>query len=111
MRVLIVEDDAQQRELLKRAVQEAATEVIEASNADEAVAAPGPFDLIIADYTLPGNKTARDIARARSERLVVLSGYDREDKAPDWNVLWYRKPISLRELRNIVEQLRGERRA
>ena len=107
MRVLIVEDEAQQRALLRRVVEEAATEVVEAGTAEEAVAAPGEFDVIISDYSLPNQKTARDIARARKEKLIVLSGYDPPD---DWpGVVWYRKPITLDELRGIIREIKENR--
>lgn len=105
MRVLIVEDDPSQRQLLRRVVEEVAT-VVEAANADEAIAAPGTFDLVLCDYTLPDHKTARDVAKARPEPLIVLSGYDRPD---DWHGTWYRKPVTVTELRTIVAQFKERR--
>jgi len=101
-RVLVVEDDKSQRELMRRSVAEHVDEVAEAGSVEEAVALKGPFDVILCDYGLPDG-TARDVAaRVRADHFVVISG---GEPPTDWDVQWIRKPVSLAELAAAVSSI------
>lgn len=97
MRVLIVEDDPAQRELLARVLVRLGCEIVEASTVQQANSAPGAFDLAIVDYELPDG-TARDIDRMGT-RMVVLSGYD---KPREWKGEWIVKPYAFSVLRDLI---------
>jgi two-component system sensor histidine kinase/response regulator len=93
VRVLIVEDDALQREALREQLLGWSLEVAEAASAGEALAmlraaAGVPFDLVLIDWKLPdadGIETARsiraDVSLARRPVIVMLTAFGREQLA------------------------------
>jgi two-component system cell cycle sensor histidine kinase/response regulator CckA len=81
--VLVVEDDAQVRQVATRALARAGYSVLVASGADDALAAceshDGPLDLLLTDVVMPG-VSGRDLAlrlavRYPGLRTLYLSGY------------------------------------
>jgi two-component system, cell cycle sensor histidine kinase and response regulator CckA len=81
--VLLVEDDAPVRMVLKRALTGAGYQVLEAANADEAsctsAARRGSVDVLLTDVVMPG-KTGRQLAehltsKRPSLRVLYMSGY------------------------------------
>lgn len=79
--VLVVEDDAQTREVERRILETGPYRVLEASNADEAFAvmADHPnIDLLIADLEMPGLSGEQMVARVRAklpgQKVLYVSG-------------------------------------
>jgi CheY-like chemotaxis protein len=81
--VLVVDDDAETRELLARGLSDLGFRVEQAADGTEGVAKASALqpDAIVMDYTMPGmdgGEAARQIAadpRTRSVPVVLLSGY------------------------------------
>jgi DNA-binding response OmpR family regulator len=99
VRILVVEDDSAQRDLLTYVLRRGKHEVTEADGVAQALAARGPFDLVLCDWSLnPG--TAREVRAGWLEvPFVVMSGYPRPD---GWNTPWVMKPISPEGLVGLV---------
>lgn len=84
-RILVVEDDAQMRDLLERVLLRIGYEVLTVSNGSEAllgVESGQPFDLILADVVMPGMKGV-DLqnylkGHAVKTPVIFMSGYDAE---------------------------------
>lgn len=81
--VLVVEDDAQVRELAATSLRERGYIVIEAANGQEAVVVldrDGHIDLVLTDMVMPGAMTGKEVAehaiKARPEvKVLFTSGY------------------------------------
>jgi two-component system, cell cycle sensor histidine kinase and response regulator CckA len=116
-RVLVAEDDAVVRSMLKRLLQEAGFEVRTARHGDEALGiafrGSGAFDLVVTDVRMPV-MDGWELARRLRERwpdlpLLFISGYDVELSAgsrragPRQALL--RKPFDLDELIHEVGRL------
>jgi CheY-like chemotaxis protein len=83
LRVLVVEDHDDMRELLIQVLSLSGYEVNQAASADAAlaVAADWPFDLAVIDIGLPrknGIELMRELRELREVVAVALSGYGRE---------------------------------
>lgn len=86
-RVLVMDDDAAIRELLRQVLSEAGFDVVQAADGEAAIAACAdacaagrPFDLAVLDLTVPGAMGGREAlprlrALAPGLRVVVSSGY------------------------------------
>lgn len=82
-RVLIVDDDADLRDVMQDVIVGLGCDALQASNADDAVelASRGDIDLVLIDLGLPlvdGFEVARRLRateRAAGARLVALTGY------------------------------------
>ncbi len=80
-RVLVVEDDANERFTLSRVLERVGYEVVSAATGDEAVAAlaGGPFHAVVSDVMMPttdGLSLARTIAeRAPGTPIVLVSAF------------------------------------
>lgn len=109
--VLIADDDALVRRVLRMALESRGYAVIEASNADEVQAtADADLDLVVLDINMPGGTVHEMIGHLRDERprlpILVLSG----DAAPPADLHataseFARKPIELDELLVRVSRL------
>src|SRR5688572_12758514 len=84
MRILVVEDQADNRELMERLLRLNGHEVLGAGGVQEAlaVAAGGPLDLLIADVGLPdgtGCDLLREMRKSRPGlRALAVTGHDEE---------------------------------
>jgi signal transduction histidine kinase/DNA-binding response OmpR family regulator len=82
-RILVIEDEAEVRQLVTSALQRAGYEVVEAAGAPEAEALiarlAGKIDLVVADVVIPGGtgpETFRRLAEVRPAiRAIFMSGY------------------------------------
>jgi DNA-binding NtrC family response regulator len=83
VRLLIVEDEASLRDLLRRYLERAGYEVEAFAGSEDALlrfeAAPERFSLVVTDLTLPGLNGEELIGRMRAlnpqVRALILSGY------------------------------------
>ena len=80
MRILVVDDEVQIRELLREALQSNGYEVISAPTVPQGLAVLGqkPFDLILIDVNIPGESGVSLVKKIRASRkdlpIVVYSG-------------------------------------
>lgn len=101
-RIMVVDDSASTRGMLRITLQSAGYEVVEACDGQEALGKleGQVFDLILSDLNMP-RMNGRDFARVLKQHpahrlvpIVVLSTEPRGDLAPDSNVrAWLRKPF------------------
>lgn len=85
-RILLVEDDAGVRDVLRRRLMREGFQVHDAADADEAIGVferDAPFDLLLTDVVMPGRLMGPMLARRLRERqpglrVVFLSGYPNE---------------------------------
>ena len=94
MRVLIVEDDPDQRRILAMVVSARGYEVVACAGVDEARRAP-PCDLALVDRHLPDGD-GLEFARSLSGRVVLLTGDEPEADTAGVEVLT--KPLRPAEL-------------
>jgi PAS domain S-box-containing protein len=103
-RVLVVEDEAQVREVAERFLRRAGYDVRSASDAGTALtllASAGPFDLVITDSTMPhmrGEDLANEIAHLHPGLPVILmSGYMDPSRPPSSSavVAFIQKPFTM----------------
>ncbi len=107
-RILLVEDNAEVRELFNRALGGLGYEVVPAASAEEAKGYPGvgEMDLLITDISLPGIsglELARDLKeRVPALRVILMSGYADDEvlrrDITDHAVRFLQKPVDLRAL-------------
>jgi PAS domain S-box-containing protein len=123
LKVLLVEDDAEVREVVRNFLDSLRCQVTLASSGEQALLALGPeadFDLLLSDIALgPGMRGTRlaELAQARLPRMAVLlmSGYSAElldadrDAPLSWELL--RKPYSRAELAVAMARLMAARDA
>ena len=117
--VLVVEDDALVRGMVRRTLSEAGFQVIEASNGQEALAVVqsdrARVDAVLTDLAMP-ELGGRQLARRLGEKwpdvpVIFMSGYTDNDLARrgllDAGVTFLEKPISpevlTRKLRQVLE--------
>jgi signal transduction histidine kinase/CheY-like chemotaxis protein len=87
VRVLVVEDDADSRELLCTVLGDAGAAVRTANSAEEALAAPGPIDVIVSDIAMPDEDGYSFLRRLRSRGeagdipAIALTAYSRPEDA------------------------------
>jgi two-component system cell cycle sensor histidine kinase/response regulator CckA len=114
--ILLVEDDAAVRALVKRRLEAMGHRVLVAANGPEAVALHGEYadtvDLALLDVVLPG-MDGRQAYRLMCDctpdlKALFMSGYPltREASAPDWDpsLPLLRKPFRTRDLQSALEQ-------
>ena len=110
-RVLVIDDDAQVRMATAAMLVELGYEVVEGDSAragfDRLEAADAPFDLILADYAMPGMTGGEMIAQLRritpNLRSLLISGY--ADGVPDGSGPVLRKPFTVGELGSAVARV------
>ncbi len=110
LRVLLVEDDAEVRAVMRRFLVSLGCKVSEAASGEQALLALSPsqpFDLLLSDIALGAGIRGTEVARRAQERIpglavVLMSGYSAElieadsGSPPEWELL--RKPCSREEL-------------
>jgi PAS domain S-box-containing protein len=123
LRVLLVEDDAEVREVVRNFLEALQCQVTTAASGEQALLALGPdadFDLLLSDIALgAGMRGTRlaELAQARLPRMAVLlmSGYSAElldadrDAPLGWELL--RKPYTRSELAVVMARLMAARSA
>jgi signal transduction histidine kinase/ActR/RegA family two-component response regulator len=121
LKVLLVEDDAEVREVVRTFLDSLRCQVTQAASGEQALLALGPeadFDLLLSDIALgPGMRGTRlaELAQARLPRMAVLlmSGYSAElldadrDAPLSWELL--RKPYTRSELAAAIARLMAAR--
>jgi signal transduction histidine kinase len=124
LRLLVVDDDADARDLLATLLEEVGAQVTTAASASEAMAAfaAGPFDILVSDLGMPDedglsllrNLRAHDRGRGGSLVAVALSGYgSSEDVALSRSTGFAAhvvKPFESSELIALLARLRPARR-
>ena len=115
LRVLLVEDDAQVAELVEAMLGELGHEVRRAEHADAALLilnAGEPFDLMLTDLIMPGDKSGVDLAReAVALRpglpIILSSGYTGEVLSAAEETPWplLRKPYGPQQLAQTIAEL------
>jgi PAS domain S-box-containing protein len=114
LRVLLVEDDAEVRSVVKTFLQHLACQVTVASNAEDALVTLRPsasFDLLLTDIALGAGMRGTELASEAQRRfpklgIVLMSGFsaeliDADQHAPaSWELL--RKPYSREELASAI---------
>jgi DNA-binding NtrC family response regulator len=120
--ILIVEDEAPLRRLVKMALEKAGYHVLEASNGRQAIAcwetASGKIDLLLTDMVMPEGLSGRDLAvklrRLRPELPVIYtSGYSPELSDPavvvERKSFFLAKPYRPAEMLTLVRRCLDER--
>jgi CheY-like chemotaxis protein len=114
--ILVVEDDGLVRQVSAEELIDAGYQVLEAANAEEAIAifeSGVGVALLFTDINMPGELDGLDLARLVHDRwprvqLLVTSGKASDlDDLPD-DGRFISKPYSLRHMRSVVEQLVGK---
>jgi two-component system cell cycle sensor histidine kinase/response regulator CckA len=118
-KILLVEDEDGVRRALSRTLKEFGCEVDEAENGEDALevmnAAPGAYDLIISDVSMP-LMTGPEMLRAAGAqalgkaKVLFLSGYAPESFAKlleEYPVSFLAKPVSAAELAGKVKEILG----
>lgn len=109
-RVLLVDDEEDLREVLRRMLSSLGWQVLEAGTGDSALALAaaesGPIDLLLSDVRLPGLRgpdLGKQLKRLRPGLVsVYISGFA-DDVNVDGPLL--EKPFSFEQLRDLLEQL------
>src|SRR5262245_10613064 len=85
LKLMIVDDHAGARNMIRRVIARSDDTVIECGSADEALGTVGTFqpDCLTMDIRMPGNSAFAAIRAIREEhptvRIVVVTGYDQPD--------------------------------
>jgi CheY-like chemotaxis protein len=116
LRVLVVEDHDDMRELLIQVLSLSGYEVNDAASADDALAlaADWPFDLAIIDIGLPhknGLQLMRELREAREVVAVALTGYGRDSDVAACRDAGFAahllKPVQAERLLDVLRELRA----
>lgn len=96
--ILVVDDEESIRSLVKRVLERRGHRVIACQTAAEALAEPGPFDLLLVDLVLPevNGRELADALRARwpSLPIILMSGYLAQDGlVPEPPAIFLQKPM------------------
>lgn len=118
--ILLVEDEAGIRALVRKILRRENYNVLEAGSAEEAIAmalsAPGTIDLLITDVMLPaasGRELAERIRESRQEmKVLYISGYTDDDAAQTGAIppgsKFLQKPFTLGALVGKVKESLGD---
>ncbi len=111
-RILLVDDEPTLLALLRRYLERGGHEVVLSETAEDALESfqtSGPFDLILADLTLPGMSGEELIGKLRELRpdlpAILSSGYAHETHLP--RVRFLQKPFLPNTLGDLVAELLG----
>ena len=119
LRLLVVEDEAPYRELLARQLSRRGNAVEAVGSAEEALALPGEFDVVLCDIALPGLSGIELIQklreRAPATQCIVLTGQGSIPTAIEAMKLgayhYFEKPVKFQELELYVQGAGEKRRA
>jgi signal transduction histidine kinase len=117
--ILLVEDDAQVRNVVQVVLRRAGYEIVEARNGSDALALAGDgvrtFDLLLTDVVMPGmsgRELADQVRKIRPEmKVLLMSGYTNgwvvRNGVVDANVAFLQKPITpealLKKMREVLD--------
>jgi CheY-like chemotaxis protein len=112
--VLVVEEDAIIRMSAIHMIEDAGYTVVEACNADEAIAILEKYSdigVVFTDINMSGSMDGLKLAHAIRNRwppihLIVASGLDREDQLPA-NGRFVRKPYTAADVTTALDELLG----
>lgn len=114
-RILVVDDEAQAREILTRLLERLGHHVTAAGSAEEArrLAQERRFDLVLLDHILPGAtgmETLRELARlGQGAPVYLMSGYADEEFREDARLIgaagFLSKPLDFAALEALVGAL------
>ncbi|MEQ9073152.1 MAG: hybrid sensor histidine kinase/response regulator [Sandaracinaceae bacterium] len=112
LRVLVVDDDAGMRSMMRTALEIQGAQVTDADGYESAIALEGPFDLALVDLNLGDGRGDELIGALRAdervERAVLLSGSaDVELGATGDPDAVLRKPFELEDLHQVIERVVG----
>lgn len=112
---LLVEDDAEVRKVVRRALVDLGYAVLEAENGSEAVQIlehTPRIELLLSDVVMPGAIDGREVARrARARaipRVALMSGYAPGETDDDASVPMLCKPFTRRQLADFLQRQVGE---
>ena len=111
--VLLVEDDADIRDLIEQTLRRSSVELHTVANGEDALShlRSGPVDLLILDIGLPGIdgwevlQIVRDTPALAELPTLVVSVLDPDDRRPQTNVTYLAKPFRPAELARVVGEL------
>lgn len=116
--ILVVDDNEQVREVLRRKLESCGYDVCEAADGKEAMRAlqTVPFDLIVTDIMMPEQDGLETICRIRKElpglKIIAISAPSNETFLNDADRLGaarvFEKPLKLADLATAVEELLAE---
>ena len=121
-RILIVDDSASNRELLRSILENSGHEVTEAGDGEQALTemSATPPDLAIVDIQMPRLDGYGVLARMRSDQrlaripVIALTAYamerDRQRGLAAGFRAYLTKPVTMRHLRQVLAELLPERR-
>lgn len=111
-RVLVVDDDAPTRRVLRFLLEDEGYEVDDCADGDEALRCldARDYEALVTDYIMPGvtgmDLVAHAHARCAAIRCVVVSGYEAPADA-DPSAVWIAKPIDIDALVSAVRAAPG----
>jgi CheY-like chemotaxis protein len=102
-RVLVVEDEVLIRMMMSESLRQAGCEVVEASDAEEALAVAPEPDVLVTDVKMPGAVDGLELAsrmrRARPDlKVVITSGHALAQNAAGLADVFLPKPFALEQL-------------
>ncbi len=119
-RILVIEDEAQMRKLLRQVLEDAGYEVEEAPDGLEGVRLyrENPADLIITDMIMPKKEGMETILDLKLEfpnvKIIAISGGGRVGAEPYLQIAEgfgaervFRKPFDIKELLTAVDEIMG----
>jgi two-component system, cell cycle sensor histidine kinase and response regulator CckA len=105
-RILVVDDDEAVRELVARMLRDQGHEAVTAGSAAEALAAPGPWDLVVCEVVMPDVDGPELVRRLGAVEHLLISGYDAHALVPD-GAPFLAKPFTAAELAQKVREVLG----
>jgi CheY-like chemotaxis protein len=115
MKILVVEDDLDTREILTELLEMHGHDIATASEAQQALASirkQADFDLLITDVNLPG-MSGIELAQAANSLLpaiaiMICSGYgEQQFGALPFPVTWIQKPLEMDSFLQAIERFSG----
>ena len=112
-RILVADDEAAVRQILRRILEDAGYEVVEAFDGEEGVQLyrDAPADLVVTDVLMPGKdglELIRDLKREFPDvKIIAVSGYEHylEMATLIGALHGIQKPIDVKEMLHTVEDL------
>ncbi|MCW2964977.1 MAG: sensor protein [Actinomycetia bacterium] len=105
-RILVVDDDEAVRELVARMLRDQGHEAVTAGTAAEALAARGPWDLVVSDVVMPDVNGPELVRRLGATDHLLISGYDAHALVAD-GTPFLAKPFTAADLAQKVREALG----